>query len=94
MRMSGPESLARTAASAVVDLVSIRVPVLVLTGELDLPTRQAAGDVLASLIPSAQRAIIPRAGHLPNLDNPSAYNETLLRFLSEKRPQAGFSNRS
>jgi 3-oxoadipate enol-lactonase len=70
------------AAPAVVDLASVGVPVLVLTGELDLQTRRAAGDLLASLIPAAQRAIIPRAGHLPNLDNPGAYNEALLRFLS------------
>jgi 3-oxoadipate enol-lactonase len=68
-------------APATVDLASIRVPVLVLNGELDLETRRRAGDQLASLIPAAQRALIPRAGHLSNLDNSITYNDTLLRFL-------------
>lgn len=68
-------------APGTVDLSSICVPVLVLNGELDLETRRRAGDQLAALIPAARRALIPRAGHLSNLDNSITYNDTLLRFL-------------
>jgi pimeloyl-ACP methyl ester carboxylesterase len=32
-------------------------------------------------LPSAERAEIPHAGHVCNLDNPSAYNSALQDFL-------------
>ncbi|HEX4151468.1 MAG TPA: alpha/beta hydrolase [Steroidobacteraceae bacterium] len=63
---------------------AMRVPALVIGGELDLASRQAAAAELASRLPSAQRATIPNAGHLCNLDNPSAYNEAIRDFLARQ----------
>jgi pimeloyl-ACP methyl ester carboxylesterase len=60
----------------------LRVPTLVLTGELDSSSRQAFADELASQLPLAERVHIPAAGHLCNLDNPSAYNRLVGDFLS------------
>ena len=57
---------------------SIRAPALVISGALDLETRIRAADVLAQSLPGSERAIVPEAGHMPNLDNPHIYN-TLLR---------------
>jgi len=58
------------------------VPALVLTGEFDLSSRQAFADDLASQLPMAERAHIPAAGHLCNLDNSSAYNVLVGSFLA------------
>jgi len=60
----------------------IRVPTMVLNGEFD-GTRRRTGDALCAAIPNAQRAIIAGAGHLPNLDNPRAYNQALSHFVEQ-----------
>jgi 3-oxoadipate enol-lactonase len=60
----------------------IQVPLLVLSGEFDLDSRKASADALASLAPQAKRVQIPGAGHLCNLDNPTAYNAAVGSFLT------------
>lgn len=62
-------------------LASLRTPVLVLTGEHDLPDRVQAADQLAGKLPAAERAVIASARHISNLDNPPAYNAVLRAFL-------------
>jgi 3-oxoadipate enol-lactonase len=62
-------------------LDSLEIPTLIITGVYDLPERIAAADVLAGRLPRAERATIPDAGHLPNLDNPGPYNAILRAFL-------------
>jgi pimeloyl-ACP methyl ester carboxylesterase len=57
------------------------VPVLVITGDHDLPSRTLAANNLAKQSPGAERATIPAAGHLSNLDNPEAYNAVVRTFL-------------
>jgi pimeloyl-ACP methyl ester carboxylesterase len=58
------------------------LPILIVNGEHDTATRIGAGAELARALPHAQLAIIPGAGHLSNLDNPSAYNQALDQFLT------------
>ena len=70
-------------------LASLQVPTLVITGEHDVAERIAAANVLARLLPRAQRATVPEAGHLPNLDNPAAYNAILRAFLGHHAAAAG-----
>jgi len=65
-------------------LGTLRTPTLVLTGELDTPARQRAGAALHAFLPLAERATIPAAGHMANLDNPAAYNEAVLQFLQRQ----------
>jgi 3-oxoadipate enol-lactonase len=60
---------------------SIGAPALVLTGEEDLASRTQAADSLAEQLTHAGRAVIPAAGHLPNLDNPKVYNAVIRAFL-------------
>jgi len=57
------------------------LPVLVVTGALDQPARQAAADGWTARLPGARRARIAGAAHLPNLDAPDAYNALLREFL-------------
>lgn len=63
---------------------SLSVPTLVLNGELDLQTRRSAANWLVHRLQVAERALIPAAGHLPNLDNPQAYNAILRKFLEQQ----------
>jgi len=62
-------------------LAQIACPTLVITGELDGPTPPADGKLMAEKIPGARLEIIPRAGHLSNLEQPEAFNRVLLGFL-------------
>ena len=66
---------------------TLHVPLLVLNGAHDLETRRRAGQALAQTSPSAEYVLVPEAGHLPNLDNPRAYNETIRSFLSRHLPR-------
>lgn len=59
------------------------VPVLVLQGEDDVTINRALNTTLDALEGRANGKIerIPEAGHFLNLDQPDAFNRTLLRFL-------------
>jgi 3-oxoadipate enol-lactonase len=60
----------------------IKIPTLVVNGEFD-EERRRVGDILFSALPDARRAIIPGAGHLPNLDRPREYDGALRPFIEQ-----------
>ena len=62
-------------------LPGITVPVLVVVGANDTPFRTAA-DYMTSKIPGATLAVLDNAGHAANMDQPAAFNEAVLDFLS------------
>jgi pimeloyl-ACP methyl ester carboxylesterase len=62
---------------------AVTQPGLVLNGALDTPARLSAGAALARALPDCDRALVPLARHLANLDNPEIYNSLLLRFFSQ-----------
>lgn len=62
-------------------LSSIQVPTLALAGEEDEPYLPYL-DLYAQRIPNCRKETIPLAGHLSNLENPQAFNEVVLSFLS------------
>jgi pimeloyl-ACP methyl ester carboxylesterase len=66
----------------------ITVPTLVVEGGGDklLPRGWAAE--IAGQITSARSAVIPDAGHCPQIEQPAAVNELLLAFLAEQREGA------
>ena len=63
----------------------ISVPTLVVVGEEDVLTPPAEAESMAAAIADSRLEVIPRAGHLSNLENPSAYHEVLARFLDSLR---------
>lgn len=63
-------------------LREIRVPTLVVCGEEDTITPVADSEALQKAIAGAKLKLIPKAGHLSNMENPTAYNEALLSFLA------------
>jgi len=62
-------------------LAEIDVPVLVVHGEEDQIIPVAEAEAMADAIPDAELVIIPSAGHLPNLEQPEAYNDAVIDFL-------------
>jgi len=52
-------------------------------GEEDLLTSPEEIDLIAQRIPGAMREIIPESGHLPNVEVPGAFNDSLVRLLAE-----------
>jgi pimeloyl-ACP methyl ester carboxylesterase len=64
-------------------LTEIRTPTLLLCGAGDQIIPQAEMESMAASIPGAQIFIIPRAGHLLNLEQPEEFNESVLTFLSQ-----------
>ena len=70
-----------------VDLLPIlRVPGLVVGAALDLAIPPLHAEVLAAGLPDAELHIIPRAGHMANLEEPAAFNQVLLNFLAKRCP--------
>ena len=62
-------------------LPSISSPTLVIVGELDQGTPPSDARLMAERIPGARLEVIPNAGHLSNLEQSDAFNQTLLSFL-------------
>jgi pimeloyl-ACP methyl ester carboxylesterase len=64
-------------------LASIGVPTLVIVGEDDAVTPPSAAEQLARRIPGAELVMIPKAGHLSNLENAEAFNSAVISFLAK-----------
>lgn len=63
-------------------LPSITCPTLVIVGEQDQATPVTDARLIAGGIPNARLSIIPKAGHLPNIEQPEEFNRVLEEFLS------------
>lgn len=63
-------------------LSTIACPTLIIVGELDLATPPSDARVMSEQIPGAQLKIIPGAAHLPNLEQPEAFNDAVRSFLA------------
>ena len=79
------EILERSHDEIVASLDSIRVPTLILCGELDRRFL-AATDFLATQIHGAQKIVLKAAGHVSNLDQPAAFNAAVRSFLDSVSP--------
>jgi 3-oxoadipate enol-lactonase len=64
------------------DLVSIKVPTLVMVGQDDVISPVAEAREIAAALPDARLEVIPAAGHLAPYENPAAANEAMLSFLN------------
>jgi len=62
-------------------LGEIRVPTLIVGGAEDKGAPPDALAAAAAKIPGAKHVVIPRAGHISNLENPPAFNAALKAFL-------------
>jgi 2-succinyl-6-hydroxy-2,4-cyclohexadiene-1-carboxylate synthase len=63
-------------------LDSVRVPMILITGELDKKFDRIAGE-MSDLCPRFERAIIPDGGHNVHFEKPLEYSRCLLEFLKK-----------
>jgi pimeloyl-ACP methyl ester carboxylesterase len=66
-------------------LVAYGGPILVINGSLDLIFRIGAGRFLAD-VPRATNRLIPRAGHLSNVDRPEVFTGLIEEFIGTLDP--------
>jgi 3-oxoadipate enol-lactonase len=62
-------------------LGEVRVPALVIIGDLDASISLSSGAALAAGIPGAKRVVIAGTAHLPNMEQPARFNEVVMEFL-------------
>ncbi|MCK7624719.1 alpha/beta hydrolase [Streptomyces sp. RS10V-4] len=62
-------------------LPRIAVPTLVVVGGDDVFTPVADARLIHEAVPGSRLAVIERAGHLPNLEQPAEFNAALAEFL-------------
>jgi pimeloyl-ACP methyl ester carboxylesterase len=62
-------------------LSSVRIPVLVVWGAADRIYPPQHGEAFAKAIPGAQLVVLEQAGHLPQLEAPSALLTAVLEFI-------------
>ena len=66
-------------------LVAYGGPILVINGTLDLVFRIGAGRFIAG-VPGVTNRLIPRAGHLSNVDAPEAFTRLVEEFIGTLKP--------
>jgi pimeloyl-ACP methyl ester carboxylesterase len=71
-------------------LGDVRVPTLVLWGEADRVVTPGYGRRLAAAIPGARFALVPRAGHLPQIEQAEATCAEIDAFQSSLRISGPF----
>lgn len=65
-------------------LGELNLPVLIIVGAHDTPYMHAAADYMLERIPSAQKAVIEAAAHLPNMDRPEEFRSIVEGFLGKQ----------
>jgi pimeloyl-ACP methyl ester carboxylesterase len=69
-------------------LGEIRVPLLAIAGLLDIAATPAIAGVLVDAIPGARRLDLPDVAHMPSLERPEWFTETVLAFLADVDAEA------
>lgn len=67
-------------------LEEITAPALVVIGGHDALEFQRMGEVLADGLPNATRHFWPNSGHVPNMEEPDAFNQLVIDFLETVYP--------
>jgi pimeloyl-ACP methyl ester carboxylesterase len=60
----------------------LKPPILIIRGENTLQIHKLVNAELVRLLPEADQAIIPKAGHGSPRENPEAFNQAVLTFLA------------
>lgn len=63
-------------------LDELKLPTLIIYGDLDTAYIQAAGKYMAQHISGAKEVIMPGVAHLPSMEQPQALNQHVLTFLA------------
>ncbi|MEP7144219.1 MAG: alpha/beta hydrolase [Ferruginibacter sp.] len=67
---------------AIERLTSVRIPVLVINGDKDLPYIKATSGYLEKNIPGARRVVMKGVAHMLNMEKPAELNKLMMDFLA------------
>ena len=69
----------------------LKIPILIVNGENTFPMFKLIVEELGKLLPDAERAVIPNAGHGSPRQSPKAFTDAVLRFMDKYKigPAAG-----
>jgi pimeloyl-ACP methyl ester carboxylesterase len=67
-------------------LSAIRVPTLIVTGAEDILIPPDESAAMCASVPGATLVTLPRAGHLPSLEDPPGFDRVLAQFLGSLDP--------
>ncbi len=59
----------------------LKLPVLIVYGDLDTTYIVAAADFMATHIAGAKKVLMPGTAHVPNMERPAEFNQQVLNFL-------------
>jgi non-heme chloroperoxidase len=65
------------------DVRKVKAPTLLVDGERSPKVFHLVNDMLEHCLPSVERATIPAASHQMEVENPQAFNETVLAFIAK-----------
>ena len=68
---------------AIERLEELDLPMLVITGELDMPGIHEIANLIVEANPNAELVAIPDAAHMVNMEASDRFNQLLLEFLSQ-----------
>jgi 3-oxoadipate enol-lactonase len=63
-------------------LGEVKVPVLAMWGDLDVPSTADAGELLVRSVPGARRHVFQGVAHMVNLERPAEFNRLVAEFLT------------
>jgi pimeloyl-ACP methyl ester carboxylesterase len=66
-------------------LHEIRVPTLLLTGDVDIPDVHAHAGVIEAGIYGSRRVVLTDAGHLMYLEKPEEFSSLVIGFIARNR---------
>ncbi len=66
-------------------VAGLRMPTLLMAGERTPDIHASVFEALAAAMPSAEKAVLPDAGHAAERDNPQAYITAVMDFLARHR---------
>lgn len=82
LSIAGTQLALASRTDTTASLSSIKIPTLILVGELDVTTPPSASRAMNEHIKGSELHIVPRAAHMSNIENPAFFNEKLLTFLN------------
>ena len=68
---------------AIQQLDSITIPTLIITSDYDVEACKEVADLLERTIPGAIKVIIENASHIMMMEQPDAFNESIIQFIKQ-----------